>query len=129
MNQRIALITLVVDDYDRAIQYYTSVLGFQLIENSQLSETKRWVVVKPKGDSGTGLLLARATNEEQQSRVGNQSGGRVFLFLHTDNFFRDYDRLIKESVEFIRGPVEEEYGTVGVFRDIYGNLWDLIQPK
>jgi catechol 2,3-dioxygenase-like lactoylglutathione lyase family enzyme len=129
MNQRLALISLVIDDYDRAIQYYTNVLGFKLAEDTVLSETKRWVVVRPEGEPGTGLLLAKASGEIQQSRIGNQTGGRVFLFLHTDDFYRDYNRLKNFGVEFIRGPVSEPYGTVAVFRDLYGNLWDLIQPK
>lgn len=128
MNQSLALISLVVDDYDRAISYYTSVLGFQLVEDSALSETKRWVVVRPVGGPGTGLLLARAATEEQQTRIGNQTGGRVFLFLHTDDFNRDFARLTQANVEFVRGPVDEPYGKVAVFRDLYGNLWDLIQP-
>lgn len=129
MNQRLVLISLVIDDYDRAIQYYTGVLGFRLVEDTVMSETKRWVVVRPEGESGTGLLLAKAVGEEQKQRIGNQTGGRVFLFLHTDDFYRDYDKLKNHGVEFIRGPVPEPYGTVAVFRDIYGNLWDLIQPQ
>ncbi|MFZ9981433.1 MAG: VOC family protein [Cyclobacteriaceae bacterium] len=129
MNQRLSLISLVVDDYDRAIQYYTEIIGFRLVEDTVLSETKRWVVVKPEGEPGTGLLLAKASGDEQQSRIGNQTGGRVFLFLHTDDFYRDYNRLKSAGVEFIRGPVREQYGTVGVFRDLYGNLWDLIEPE
>jgi len=94
-----------------------------------MSETKRWVVVAPSDDEGCALLLAKAVTEEQLLRVGNQTGGRVFLFLHTDNFQRDYEHLVAHGVEFIRGPVEEPYGTVGVFKDLYGNLWDLIEPK
>lgn len=129
MNQRLALISLVVDDYDRAIEYYTSVLGFSLEEDSKLSETKRWVVVRPVGNGTCGLLLAKASGEEQMSRIGNQTGGRVFLFLHTDDFHRDHQRLIEKGVEFIRGPVVEPYGTVGVFKDRFGNLWDLVQPR
>jgi uncharacterized glyoxalase superfamily protein PhnB len=121
-------VALVVLEYDEAIRYYTNVLDFELVEDTPMSETKRWVVVKPKGDGMFTLLLARAANEEQKSIVGNQAGGRVFLFLHTDNFHRDYQNLVKKGVEFVRGPSEEPYGTVGVFKDLYGNLWDLIQP-
>ena len=129
MRRSIAHIALVVRDYDEAIRFYVDVLGFRLIEDTVMSETKRWVVVAPSDDKGCSLLLAKAANDEQMSRVGNQTGGRVFLFLHTDDFYRDYDRLIAHEVEFVRGPVEEPYGIVGVFKDLYGNLWDLIQPK
>lgn len=129
MNQQIALISIVIDDYDRAISYYTEVLGFNLEEDTRLSDIKRWVVVKPKGNGLCGLLLAKASGDEQASRIGNQTGGRVFLFLHTDDFDRDFKRLTELGVVFIRGPVEETYGKVGVFRDLYGNLWDLIQKK
>ena len=127
MNQQLSLISIVVDEYDRAISFYTEVLGFNLIEDTKLSEIKRWVVVKPEGQGTCGLLLAKAAGDEQVSRIGNQTGGRVFLFLHTDDFKRDHKRLTDKGVEFIRGPVEESYGTVGVFKDLYGNLWDLIQ--
>ena len=126
--QRLAQITLVVDDYDEAIQYYTQVLNFDLVENTKLRDIKRWVLVPPHQSSECKLLLAKAATEEQRSRVGNQTGGRVFLFLHTDNFQRDFDNLKSKNVKIIRGPVEEEYGTVAVFEDRYGNLWDLIQP-
>jgi len=129
MNQRLEQIAIVVSDYDEAIQFYTDMLGFELIEDTELTATKRWVVVSPKGNNSCKLLLAKAANEEQQSRVGNQTGGRVFLFLFTDNFTRDYDNYISKGIEFVRGPVEEPYGTVAVFRDLYGNLWDLIEPK
>ena len=128
MKQRIAHIALVVDDYDKAIQFYTRKLNFDLIEDTILSENKRWVLVAPKGSSGCKLLLARAASEEQVSRIGNQTGGRVFLFLHTDDFERDYHHLKSKEIEFVRGPSKEEYGTVAVFKDIYGNLWDLIEP-
>jgi catechol 2,3-dioxygenase-like lactoylglutathione lyase family enzyme len=128
MKQRIVHIALVVDDYDDAIDFYTRRLGFELIEDSVQSETKRWVVVAPKG-SECGLLLARGVNEEQKSRVGNQTGGRVFLFLETDDFWRDYNRMMADGIQFIRPPKEEDYGTVAVFSDLYGNLWDLIQFK
>ena len=119
----------MVDDYDRAISFYTKVLNFNLLEDTRLSETKRWVVVAPPGSTGCSLLLAQAANEQQKSRVGNQTGGRVFLFLHTDDFRRDYHHLKKNGVVFVREPAEEIYGTVAVFEDLYGNLWDLIEPK
>lgn len=128
MNQRLVQISLVIPDYDEAIQYYTQVIGFELVEDTPQSETKRWVVVRPIGEGACSLLLAKAANEEQRSRIGNQTGGRVFLFLYTDDFYRDYARLRGHGVEFIREPAEEAYGIVSVFRDQYGNLWDLIQP-
>jgi len=129
MNQRLVHIALIVKDYDEAIRFYTEKLNFQLIEDTALSETKRWVLVSPEGNGDCKLLLAKAANEEQQSRIGNQTGGRVFLFLYTDNFKRDFDEYKSKGIEFVRGPVDEPYGTVGVFKDLYGNLWDLIQPK
>ena len=129
MNQRIAHIALVVQDYDEAIEFYTQKLNFSLIEDTALSETKRWVLIAPPGSDGCRLLLAKAANDEQQSRVGNQTGGRVFLFLHTDNFQRDYQSMKEKGVSFVREPAAEPYGTVAVFKDLYGNLWDLIQPK
>jgi uncharacterized glyoxalase superfamily protein PhnB len=119
--------TLVVDDYDNAIQFYKDRLGFDLVEDTRLSDTKRWVIVKPKG-SESGLLLAKAANEEQRSRIGNQTGGRVFLFLQTDNFERDYQNLIDQKIKIVREPVVETWGKVAVFADLYGNLWDLIGP-
>ena len=128
MKQHIAHIALVVDDYDKAIEFYTQKLSFNLIEDTAISETKRWVLVAPNGASECKLLLARAANEEQRSRVGNQTGGRVFLFLHTDNFERDYHELKAKGIEFVREPARESYGTVAVFKDLYGNLWDLIEP-
>jgi len=128
MKQRLAHIAIVVTDYDEAIKFYTEKLHFELVEDTKLSETKRWVLVKPKGTDGCCLLLAKAANEEQQSRVGNQTGGRVFLFLHTDNFERDYQDLLQNQIEIVRLPQKEVYGTVAVFKDIYGNLWDLIEP-
>jgi len=127
LKQHIAHIALVVDDYDKAIEFYTQKLNFSLIEDTQLSETKRWVIVGP-GDSQCKLLLAKAANEEQASRVGNQTGGRVFLFLNTDNFERDYNQMKLKGIEFVRSPSKEVYGIVAVFKDIYGNLWDLIEP-
>jgi catechol 2,3-dioxygenase-like lactoylglutathione lyase family enzyme len=128
MNQRLAHIAIVVNNYDEAIEFYTKKLHFTLVEDTKLSETKRWVLVQPKGVSGCRLLLAKAANEEQASRVGNQTGGRVFLFLHTDNFERDYQHLLDNKIEIVREPTKEVYGTVAVFKDLYGNLWDMIEP-
>ena len=128
MQQQITLTALVVADYDAAIQFYTEKLGFELLEDTRLSDSKRWVRVAPPGSNGSALLLAKAANEEQASRVGNQTGGRVFLFLHTDDFWRDYHRYIANGVVFVREPAVEPYGTVAVFKDLYGNLWDLIGP-
>jgi len=128
MKQHIALLSLVVDDYDEAITFYVGKLNFTLKEDTVMSETKRWVVVAPPGSDTTSLLLAKAANEEQKSRVGNQTGGRVFLFLHTDNFERDFQNMKEQGIEFVRGPVKEPYGMVAVFKDLYGNLWDFIQP-
>lgn len=129
MNQTLAHIALVVKDYDEAIAFYTQKLNFILVEDTQLSETKRWVRIKPNGQSNTCILLAQAANDEQRARIGNQTGGRVFLFLHTDDFWRDYNHMVEHKISFVRPPVEEPYGTVAVFEDLYGNLWDLIQPK
>lgn len=131
MQQRIAHLALVVNDYDEAIAFYTRKLDFELVEDTRLSETKRWVLVTPKNTvAGTGcnLLLAKAANKVQHSRVGNQTGGRVFLFLHTDDFWRDYHQMLERGIEFVRAPEEQVYGTVAVFADLYGNLWDLIGP-
>ena len=128
MKQRLAHIAIVVNDYDEAIKFYTEKLHFDLIEDTQLSETKRWVLVRPKGGDSCCLLLAKAANEEQLSRVGNQTGGRVFLFLHTDDFKRDFQNLLDHQIEIVRKPQREEYGTVAVFKDLYGNLWDMIEP-
>ena len=129
MKQHIAHMTLVVDDYDKAIAFYTEKVGFDLIEDTVLTETKRWIILAPKGSPGSGLLLAKAANEEQRSRVGNQTGGRVFLFLYTDDFWRDYKSMQQNGVTFVREPIVESYGTVAVFSDLYGNLWDLLEPK
>lgn len=129
MNQAIVQIALIVPDYDEAISYYTNVMRFDLIEDTLRSVDKRWVVIAPKGGAGCRILLAKAKNDEQLSRVGNQTGSRVFLFLHTDDFWNDYQHLQAHNVEFQGEPREEEYGTVVVFADLYGNLWDLIQPK
>jgi catechol 2,3-dioxygenase-like lactoylglutathione lyase family enzyme len=128
MNQRIAHIALVVKDYDEAIEFYTQNLNFRLIEDTKLSEEKRWVLIAPPGSNGCCLLLAKAANERQLAAVGNQTGGRVFLFLFTDDFWRDYNNMNEKGIHFVRPPQEEEYGTVAVFEDLYGNLWDLIQP-
>lgn len=129
MNQRLAHIAIVVNDYDEAIKFYTEKLQFDLIEDTQLSDTKRWVLVRPAGSNECCLLLAKAANEEQKSRIGNQTGGRVFLFLHTDNFERDFQNLLDNQIEIVRQPSKEEYGTVAVFKDLYGNLWDMIGPN
>jgi catechol 2,3-dioxygenase-like lactoylglutathione lyase family enzyme len=129
MMSQIAQIALVVRDYDEAIAFYCGVLGFQLLEDTVLSETKRWVVVKPEGEGGCALLLAKAVGEEQERAIGNQSGGRVFLFLHTNNFEDYLERITQHKLVIVRGPVEEAYGKVLVFEDIYGNKWDLIGKK
>ncbi len=129
MKQHIAHIALVVADYDEAIRFYTEKLGFRLEEDTILSDTKRWVIVSPPGSAGCQLLLAKAATEEQHSRVGNQTGGRVFLFLYTDDFWRDYNDMVSKGISFVREPATEPYGTVAVFADLYGNLWDLIQPS
>ena len=128
MKQHIAHIALVVRDYDEAIQFYTEKLHFTLVEDSVLTETKRWVLVAPKGSGECCLLLAKAANPEQEAVIGNQAGGRVFLFLYTDNFWRDHESMLRNGVEFVREPKVEAYGTVAVFKDLYGNLWDLLQP-
>ncbi|OUS01898.1 hypothetical protein A9Q86_04410 [Flavobacteriales bacterium 33_180_T64] len=129
MDQQLTHIALVVKDYDDAIDFYTKKLKFELIEDTHQSDTKRWVIVKPKGTCGCSLLLAKAASEEQESRIGNQTGGRVFLFLYTDNFERDYKNLLDQKVTIVRNPKDEDYGKVLVFSDLYGNLWDLIEPK
>jgi uncharacterized glyoxalase superfamily protein PhnB len=128
MKQNIAQFALVVKDYDEALAFYTQKLHFVLLEDTVLSETKRWVRIAPPGSDGCCLLLAKAANEEQRSRIGNQTGGRVFLFLHTDNFQRDYQNLLDHQIKIVREPVKEPYGTVAVFEDLYGNLWDMIAP-
>jgi catechol 2,3-dioxygenase-like lactoylglutathione lyase family enzyme len=129
MTQRIGHIALVVDDYDKAIEFYTKKLKFTLIEDTFLSDAKRWILVAPQGPQNFSLLLAKAENEEQQSRIGNQTGGRIFLFLFTDNFDRDYKNLLDNKITIIREPGIEPYGTVAVFADLYGNRWDLIEPS
>ncbi len=128
MQQELAQMCLVVADYDEAIRFYVDRLGFELIEDSYIPEQdKRWVLVAPAGSSGCRLLLAQASDEDQLARVGDQTGGRVFLFLYTDDFWRDYHLYRQRGIEFVRGPTVAEYGTVAVFRDLYGNLWDLLQ--
>lgn len=129
MSQTIAAVALVVKDYDEAIAFFTGCLGFVLIEDTPLGGGKRWVRVSPPGSAGPSLLLARAANAEQETRVGNQTGGRVFLFLYTDDFWRDYHAMESRGVRFIEGPREQPYGTVAVFLDLYENRWDLVQPK
>ena len=128
MSRRLALATLVVADYDEAIAWYTGKLGFHLIDDIDQG-SMRWVVVGPTDGSAAALLLARASNEEQQSRVGNQTGGRVGFFLNTDDFYRDHAAMTARGVEFLEAPREEPYATVAVFRDLYGNAWDLLEPK
>ncbi|MEL6115360.1 VOC family protein [Photobacterium sp. SP02] len=128
MKQAIVHIALVVDDYDEAIDFYVNKLKFDLIEDSyQPEQDKRWVVVSPPGSNGVTVLLARASKPEQRDFIGNQAGGRVFLFLSTDDFWRDYERMVSDGIRFVRPPQEQDYGTVAVFEDLYGNLWDLLQ--
>jgi len=130
MKQSLGLVSLVVRDYDDALEFFVGKLGFALVEDTYVPEqSKRWVVVSPPGASESRLLLARASSPEQESRVGTQTGGRVFLFLCTDDFWRDYERYKAKGVEFVRPPKQEPYGTVAVFKDLYGNLWDLLQPR
>ena len=129
MKQYIGLLALVVRDYDEAIDFYTKKMHFTLVEDTPQSETKRWVVVAPPGTGTCHLLLAKGVNDEQQRRIGYQTGGRVFLFLFTDDFRRDYKDMQSRGIEFVREPIVEPYGTVSVFKDLYGNLWDLIEPK
>ena len=128
MQQAIAHIALVVRDYDEALDFYIGMLGFRLIEDTyQPEQSKRWVVISPPGSSGASLLLARASTPEQETFIGNQTGGRVFLFLQTDDFWRDYNRMTSVGVNFVRPPTEAPYGIVAVFEDLYGNRWDLLQ--
>ncbi|MBK6265558.1 VOC family protein [Marivirga sp. S37H4] len=128
-QQKLGLITLMVSDYDEAINFYTEKLKFRLEEDEKMSDTKRWVVISPPGEKYCSLLLAKATTDEQRSRIGNQTGGRVFLFLYTNNFQYDYQNLISQQINIVREPIDEVYGTVAVFSDLYGNLIDLIEPK
>lgn len=127
MKNRLAHLALVVSDYDEAIKFYTEKLNFVLIEDTPQTPEKRWVLIAPQGSDGCQLLLAKGVGENQKSRIGNQTGGRVFLFLETDDFWRDYHQFKENGVEFVRQPKTEDYGTVAVFADLYGNLWDLIQ--
>lgn len=128
MKQAIVHIALVVRDYDEALDFYVNKLKFELIEDTyQPEQDKRWVVVAPPGSKGTAILLARASKPEQEDFIGNQAGGRVFLFLNTDDFWRDYQRMLDQGIEFVREPKEQDYGTVAVFKDLYGNQWDLLQ--
>lgn len=130
MDQSITHISLVVRDYDEAIAFFTEKLGFDLIEDTYVPEQdKRWVVVAPRGSGATNLVLARASTDEQRAAIGRQTGGRVAFFLSTDDFWRDYNAMVAEGIEFVRRPTEQEYGTVAVFRDLYGNLWDLVGPR
>jgi catechol 2,3-dioxygenase-like lactoylglutathione lyase family enzyme len=129
VEQSLGLTALLVREYDEALEFYVEILGFKLLEDTFIAaQDKRWVVVAPAGASESGLLLARAANPEQATRIGNQTGGRVFLFLHTDDFWRDYTAYKAKGVEFVRDPAQESYGMVAVFKDLYGNLWDLLQP-
>ena len=127
MGQRIGALTLVVPDYDAAIAYYCGVLGFELVEDRPLADDKRWVLVRPAGSGGSALLLARAASEAQRARIGDQTGGRVFLFLHSDDFAADHARYVAAGVRFVEPPREEPYGTVAVFEDVFGNRWDLLE--
>jgi catechol 2,3-dioxygenase-like lactoylglutathione lyase family enzyme len=130
LKQSIARVTVVVREYDEAIRFYTDKLGFELVEDRYIPEQdKRWVVVAPKGRGGASLLLARASNERQLAAVGNQTGGRVALFLHTNDFWRDYRALVAAGVKFVREPIVADHGTAAVFEDLYGNLWDLVEPS
>ncbi len=126
MKQRLGLISLLVADYDEAIDFYTQKLGFDLLEDSPQGE-KRWVVVRPKGATETAILLAKASNEQQKQQIGQQGGGRVFLFLNTDDFWRDHASMLQQGIKFLETPREESYGTVAVFEDLYGSRWDLLQ--
>jgi catechol 2,3-dioxygenase-like lactoylglutathione lyase family enzyme len=129
MYQRIAHIALVVKDYDEAIEFYTQKLDFELIEDTRIDEEKRWVMIAPSGAKECCLLLAKAATERQIESVGNQTGGRVGFFLFTDDFWRDYNKMVEREISFVRPPTEFEYGTVAVFEDLYGNMWDLIEPS
>jgi catechol 2,3-dioxygenase-like lactoylglutathione lyase family enzyme len=130
MKQSLVHVAVVVKDYDEAIAFYTEVLNFELLEDIYIPEQdKRWVLVAPPGGSGAAVLLARASNGDQQAFVGNQAGGRVFLFLSTDDFWRDYRQMLADGVNFVREPIVQPYGTVAVFEDLYGNLWDLVEHK
>lgn len=129
MARKLISISLLVDEYDRAIDYYTQTLGFKLIEDTPINESKRWVLISPSENNETSLLLAKAANDEQKNQIGNQSGGRVFLFLQSDDFWNDYHEMKSKGVEFLEEPRSEKYGMVVVFQDLYGNKWDLIGEK
>jgi catechol 2,3-dioxygenase-like lactoylglutathione lyase family enzyme len=129
MNQHLGALALVVADYDEAVTWYTRALGFELIEDTDMGNGKRWVLLAPPGSRETRLLLAKASSDEQATRIGNQAGGRVFLLLHTDDFHRDHQRMLAQGVVFNEAPRDEPYGIVAVFKDLYGNLWDLLQLK
>ena len=129
MNQHLGALALLVADYDEAIAWYTRALGFELIEDTDMGNGKRWVLLAPQGSSETRLLLAKAQGEQQQSQIGDQAGGRVFLLLHTDDFDRDHRHMLAQGVQFDEAPRHESYGSVAVFRDLYGNRWDLLQRK
>lgn len=129
MKRHIAQITLLVEDYDDAIEFYTQKLDFELVEDTKLDEVKRWVLVRPRNAMECCLLLAKATSSKQKGSIGNQTGGRVFLFLYTDDFWGDYNKMKSRGVTFVQQPRKEEYGTVVVFEDLYGNQWDLLEPK
>lgn len=129
MKQRIAHIALVVKDYDEAIEFYTKKLDFILLEDTKIDEKKRWVMIAPPGAKECSLLLAKAANERQSESIGNQTGGRVGFFLFTDDFWRDFNKMTDKKINFVRPPNEFDYGTVAVFEDLYGNMWDLIEPN
>ena len=129
MNQKLGYISLIIGNYNEAIAYYTQTLGFELLEDTPLGEGKRWVLIRPRGGQGTALVLAEASTEEEKSMIGNQGAGRVWLFLHTDDFYQDYEAYQAKGVQFLEKPREEVYGTVAVFADRYGNKWDLLEPK
>lgn len=129
MNQYLAHLALVVKDYDEAITFYTQKLNFELIEDTRIDEQKRWVLVAPPGARECSLLLAKAATPAQEAAIGHQTGGRVFLFLFTDDFWRDYESMLAKGIHFVRPPKAEPYGTVAVFEDLYGNLWDLLEPN
>jgi catechol 2,3-dioxygenase-like lactoylglutathione lyase family enzyme len=129
VEQKIAHVTIVVKDYDEAIKFYTEKLKFNLIEDTLLSETKRWVLIAPPGAKECCILLAKASGEKQYASIGNQTGGRVFVFLHTNDFWRDYNGMLERGIHFVREPQKETYGMVAVFEDLYGNLWDLVEPS
>tara|TARA_R110002051_G_scaffold56046_1_gene103820 strand:+ start:7557 stop:7973 length:417 start_codon:yes stop_codon:yes gene_type:complete len=128
LKQTIARIALVVKDYDKAIKFYTEKLDFLLVEDTDLGDGKRWVIVAPQGSKECSLVLAKADDEKQEARIGNQTGGRVFLFLYTDDFWRDYYKMMKRKIKFVRSPEKMPYGMVAVFEDLYGNMWDLLEP-